>query len=437
METREKLKKILSEWAAYEIPPFYERDFNETLLRGSEILSIMGARRVGKTYLCYQLIQHLRKTLSADNVAYINLEDERLYPLNGDELTLLWDVYLELFQVDLKRKVYLFVDEIQNIPHWSKWARRLTDQNKNLKLVITGSSSKLLGQEIATELRGRTLNFTLYPLSFREYLRSQGVAVPSQPSERLLYGHDRIAFKKHFNEYVQSGGFPAVLESEHPQELLKGYYHVMFYRDLVERYQIKSIKLFEDYLALLFDQMSSHFSISSTAKKLEACGYSLSKNTLSNFSKYTQEAFLIFEVRNQSFKIKEVLRSPKKIYVIDHGLAQAVRFSSSEDRGRILENIVFLALKRKGENIRYFREKGECDFLLSDRGRPSRAIQVTQNMASRETREREFAGIQEVWDRYPLKEGIILTEDDSETLKMERHEIRVLPIWYWLLNMEG
>lgn len=175
MDTREKLKEILTEWHEFEFPDIYKRDFNYSLLKGTEVLSIIGARRAGKTYLCYQLIQKLRETLPSDNVVYINFEDERLYPLKGDELTLLWQVYLELFPVDLNKPVYLFVDEIQNVGNWSKWARRITGQNRNLKLIITGSSSKLLSKEIATELRGRTLSFTVFPLSFPEYLRAQNM----------------------------------------------------------------------------------------------------------------------------------------------------------------------------------------------------------------------------------------------------------------------
>ena len=163
METREKLKKVLMEWHEFEPPKLYERNFDYSLLKGREILSIIGARRAGKTFLCYQIALYLKKLVPADNILYLNFEDERLYPLKGDELSELWDVYLELFSVDLSKPIYFFVDEIQNAENWSKWARRITEQNRNLKLIITGSSSKLLSREIATELRGRTLSFTVYP----------------------------------------------------------------------------------------------------------------------------------------------------------------------------------------------------------------------------------------------------------------------------------
>lgn len=430
METKEKLKKILMEWREFEFPPSYPRDFDTSLLKGSEILSVIGARRAGKTYLCYQMIQELRASLPADNLMYINLEDERLYPLRGDELSLLWETYLELFSVELRQRVYIFVDEIQNIPGWSKWARRLTEQNKNVKLVITGSSSKLLSQEIATELRGRTLSFNVYPLSFKEYLKARGI---HWENKNLLYSKTRIVIKKHFYEYFKLGGFPALLQASRPQELLKEYYKVMFYRDLIDRYGIKNTKLFEDFLTLLIDQMSTTFSISSTAKKLNQFGYSFSKNTLSNFLHYAEEIFLVFQTKVYSYKLKEQLRNPKKIYCIDHGLAQAIRFAFSEDLGRILENIVYVHLRRKYENIYYFQENKECDFLIVQGPHVTQAIQVTKSLFLEKTRQREIEGLKEALLKFKLKEGVILTEDESETLKLKNLTIKIMPLWYWLL----
>ena len=434
MIARQKLKKILTEWREFEFPDIYERDFKYSLLQAVNIITIIGARRTGKTYLCYQLLQYLRKSLPPDNLLYVNFEDERLYPIKGDELTELWEVYLELFSVDLSKPVYLFLDEIQNIPYWSKWARRITEQNKKLKLIITGSSSRLFGREIATELRGRTLNFTVYPLSFREYLRAQNIVIQPEKLKNLLNSKMRIIIKKQFQAYINSGGFPATLKNTMPQELLREYYKVMFYRDLIERHKIKNIKLLEDYLALALDQFSSLYTISSTAKKLESFGHSLSKNTLSNFTKYAQDVFLVFEAKKYSFQVKKQLRLPKKLYAIDHGLLKAVRFSFSEDLGRILENIVFIALKRTNQNIYYHLNKKECDFVLGEGKNIIQAIQVCLTLSDPRTRKREIEGLEEAMIDYKLKEGLILTEDERDVIKKDDKIIRVYPIWYWLIN---
>ena len=208
----------------------------------------------------------------------------------------------------------------------------------------------------------------------------------------------------------------------------------MFYRDLIERHKIKNIRLFEDYLTLLIDQVACDFSISSTANKLMAFGHSFSKNTLSNFSKYAEEAFLVFEVKKFSHKIKEQLRAPRKLYAIDHGLIQAVRFSFSEDYGRILENIVFIELKRKGNGIFYQLGNKSCDFLISESGRVVQAIQVAKSLANPETKKREIAGLGEALEFHKLNKGLILTEDENDTIKHGKTTIEILPIWYWLIS---
>lgn len=431
MESREKLKRVLQEWAEFEPPKIYERDFNWRLLEGREILSVIGARRAGKTYLCYQMARWLRETVPAANVIYINFEDERLYPLKGDELTLLWDICRELFSIEVDKRIYLFVDEIQNIKNWPKWANRITAQNPFLKLIITGSSSKLLSKEIATELRGRSLTFKVFPFSFVEYLGAKNI---SYEIKNILYSKERPVIKKHFNAYIASGGFPAVLESENPKELLREYYSVMFYRDIAERHKIKNIRLLEDYLTLLMDQVSCSFSVSATAKKLTEFGYSFSKNTLTNFSRYAQDAFMVFEVKKYSYKIREQMRAPKKIYAIDHGLVQAVRFSFQDNYGRLMENIVYIQLQRQNKNVFYYKNSRECDFVVSDAGKVKVLFQAAKNISDSKTREREIEGLAEAMAQYKLTRGFILTEDDYEELKVREGKIIIMPLWYWLLK---
>lgn len=435
MHTKEKLKIILLEWKESTMPDIHARQFDTNYLVGNEIISIIGARRVGKTYLCYQLIKELKKNKSIPehNILYINFEDERLDPLKGDELTLLLDVYLETFDVDMSKKVYLFIDEIQNIANWAKWARRISEQYKNIKLIITGSSSKLLSREIATELRGRTIPVTIFPLSFTEYLNAQNISISL---ENILYSKNRFPIKKQFQTYLQTGGFPAILTTPKPQELLKEYYSVMFYRDIVERHNVSNISLLESYLALLIDQVACKFSISKTAVKLYEFGYSFSKNTLANFLNYAEEAYLVFTIKKYGFKLREQLRAPKKIYAIDHGLLQALRFEFIENSGRILENVVYLALRRQNESddIYYYQGKQECDFLTTNKGKVTEVIQVAKNINSITTKRREINGILETLEQLKLQHGIIITEDDHEVIESGDHTIEILPIWYWLLK---
>lgn len=430
VETKDKLRRILQEWKEFDIPAGYPRDFDVRLLEGKEILSVIGARRTGKTYLCYQMARLAKESLPADNVIYVNLEDERLSPTRGDELTLLWDVCREMLAIDMTKRVYLFVDEIQNAGNWSKWARRITDQNPNIKLIITGSSSKLLSREIATELRGRTLSVKVFPLSFKEFLSARGISVDI---DHILHSRERPLIKKAFNEYLDTGGFPAVMDSPNRKELLKEYYSVMFYRDLAERHKVKDLRLLEDYLTLLIDQTAALFSVTATAKKLAEFGHSPGKTTLSNFLRFAEDSFLVFGVKKFSFKVREQMRAPRKIYTIDHGLVRAIRFFFSEDRGRMLENIAFLHLYHQGQNIYYHQGTSECDFLAVDAGRVTGAFQVCTNMSSRKTREREMRGLVEAMETHKLKTGTILTEDENEELSVSTGKILVQPLWYRLL----
>lgn len=431
MDSSEKLKKVLYEWSEFDIPEMCNRDFDWNLLKGREILSVIGARRTGKTFLCYQMIRELRKDCPAENIVYINFEDERLHPLKGDELSILLDVCREIFSVNMNKKLFLFVDEIQNVKGWSRWARRVTEQNRNLKLIITGSSSRLLSKEIATELRGRTLSWQVFPFSFSEYLRLRGNVISEK---NILYSKERPVIKKHFNEYISMGGFPAVLQSANPRDLLREYYNVMFYRDLIERYSVENIRLLEDYLTLLIDQTACSFSISATAKKLAEFGHVFSKNTLSNYSRYAQDAFLIFEAKKYSYKVREQLRAPKKIYAVDHGLVQAVRFSFQDNYGRMMENIAYIELRRRGKEVYYYKGKRECEFMVVENGRVTEAIQVAKSMSDAKVREREISGLLEAMEQYKLKKGIILTEDENEEIKIEKQIILIEPLWHWLLR---
>jgi predicted AAA+ superfamily ATPase len=431
MESREKLKKVLYEWSEFNIPELCRRDFDVNMLKSKEILSIIGARRAGKTFLCYQMIKELRRSNPAENIIYINFEDERLYPFKGDELSIMLDVCREIFSVNMDKKLFLFVDEIQNVQGWSKWARRITDQNQNIKLVITGSSSRLLSKEIATELRGRTLSWQVFPFSFSEYLRMRGKDISGK---NILYSKERPVIKRYFNEYISTGGFPAVLQSENPRDLLREYYNVMFYRDLVERYSIENIRLLEDYLTLLIDQTACSFSISATAKKLTEFGHSFSKNTLTNYTKYAQEAFLVFEAKKYSFKVREQMRAPKKLYVVDHGLVQAVRFSFQDNYGRMMENMAYIELKRKGKEVYYYKGKHECEFIVVESGRVAEVMQITKSISDVRVREREISGIREAMKYFKLRKGLVLTEDENEEIRAEEGKILIEPLWYWLLN---
>lgn len=434
MNTKEKLKQLIIEWMEFKIPEdIINRPFNDRLMQGKKIIAIIGPRRGGKTYYCFQIIKNFLSNVHRKNILYINFEDERLYPLNGDELTLLLDAYYEIVAPQKNEKIYFFLDEIQNIPFWSKWARRISEKNPNIKLILTGSSSKLLSREIATELRGRSLSFMVYPFSFKEFLVFKRIKYDLKTA---LYGKDRSKIKKAFNEFIEFGGFPEIFQEKLKQQILQEYYNAMFYNDIVERFGVKNASLLEDFLKMEINSFSSMASVSKIAKTLESMGRKASKTTLSKYLSYAKSVFLLFELSVYDYKIKEQMRHLKKIYAIDTGLLNAIRFSFSADYGRILENLVFLEFLKTGKDIFYYRGSYECDFLVKDGRKIAGAFQVARSIADYSVKQREIRGLTEAMDAYGLKEGIILTEDENEEFKHENKKIKVLPVWYWALGIK-
>ncbi|MBN1962225.1 MAG: ATP-binding protein, partial [Deltaproteobacteria bacterium] len=402
----------------------------------NRITSIIGPRRAGKTFVCFEIISDLLKQkIPRENIIYMNFEDERLVPLDGRELTYLLDVHAELFEYDQNKQLYCFLDEIQNVPNWSKWVRRTIDQKKNVTIFLTGSSSKMLSLEIATELRGRGTSITIFPYAFAEFLRAHGQN--EKYSEKLLFLSQRNIYKKYFNEYFAKGGFPEIIPYKEYKDVLQHYYRTMFTRDIVERFSIKNVRQLEDFLKIQITRFASLSSISNSAKEMKDIGYSLSKNTLVNYLKYAEDIFLLFAVKKFDYKVTRQMRAPHKIYAVDHGLLNAVRFSSSEDRGRILENIAFMELRRRFENIYYHRGAAECDFVVMNKSKVIQCLQACWSIENKETIEREIHGLLEALHVYKLNQGIILTNHEYADLERDGKKIVIRPLWHFALKPLG
>lgn len=436
MQTKEKLKILLTRWHEFKSPAIIERDFNYSLLDSRLILSIVGVRRGGKTFLLYQIMQNLQSP--RENIIYINFEDEALYPLVGDELQNLLPVYFELFNPNPDYTIYLLLDEIQNIPYWEKWVRRVYDTEKNIKIIITGSTSKLTGKEIATALRGRTITFNLYPFSFKEFLKTSDFKFDPKT---IAYSREKPILMKRLNEYLKYGGFPQILfeEEENKNMVLQEYYRAIFYRDVVEKYTIRNIKLLETFLKLTTSNASCLVSFSKTESFLKTLGFKVSKATLIEYMNYFTSCFLCFEVPIFSYKIKDQLQYPRKIYSIDTGLTNAVSFKFSKDEGRIYENTAFLELKRRGEEEIYYwknRQGKEVDFILKSGIEPTQLIQVCSNVEEIKTKEREIKTIICAMEEFKLNQGLIITEDYDGEEKMDNKRIRFVSLWRWLLGID-
>jgi len=430
MRTEEKLKNMLEDWKEFKIPDLVEREFDEAFLYNEKILTITGPRRAGKTFLCYQLIEKLRNEVPEDNIVYINFEDERLHPLKGDELSKLLEIYYEMFSPTEDRK-YFFLDEIQVMEDWERWCRRIDEQEKNIKLIVTGSSSKVMPMELSTSLRGRSLNWKVFPFSFKEFLKAKEIEL--EKDENIYYStKKRSKIKGLFNEFLNYGGFPEiVLEEEEvlKKKTLQEYFSTIFYKDIIERFNVGNIPALEDFFKMRLDNFACKMTYTQSRKNLKSIGHKIGKATLKRYLTYAGNVFFLFELEKYVANRKKRKRASRKVYPIDTGLVNAVRFDFSQEYGRALESLVFIELKRREKELYYHENNGECDFIIKEGRDFKTAIQVTKTLE--DTREREVRGLESAMKSHDIEKGLILTENEKESFD---GDIEVMPVWLWLLK---
>lgn len=429
----EKLRYILAEWFAGSLPPYINRNISQNLFDNRHILSLAGVRRSGKTYVFYQIIDQLRKTIPDTNIIYIDFEDDRLLPIDGSEIRELLNVYKQNFQCEKTFPIYLFLDEVQNIPDWDKSVRRIFNREQNVRIAITGSSSKLLSSEIATALRGRTLSHYVSPLTFPEFLRFKNLEIANL--DNISYSPQKNEVLRLFNEFLEFGSFPQVVLSEKKIQILQEYFRAIFYRDIVERYEIRQIRVFENFIKLVIQSMASRFSFGKINNTLATIGHKVGKATLIDYMAKIESAFLAFQVPIYAYSVKDQLQYPRKVYVIDNGLRNSVTFRFSPDRGRLLENLVFNQIYRRVENeIYYWADKNglEVDFVVKQGTAVVKLIQVCESLSDAKTRQREIRALKKAMAEFSLDSSTILTYDESGMETIDNKQINIIPIWLWL-----
>ncbi len=428
--TKEVLLTIVAEWLReWEIPPLLSRNLKtidpEKLKR---VLAIVGPRRAGKTYFMFQLILSLLHNgrYSKEDILFIDFEDYRLSGFTEREVD---NLFAAFHQLSGRYPRYLFLDEVHNLPNWNRVLRTLHSKQR-YKIVISGSNSKLLGREIATELRGRHEELLMMPFSFKEYLQFQGISFTSSSIHTAARGSILAAF----DDFIRRGGFPEVIMANNFAErrkLLQSYYKTMFYRDILERYKIKAQQVLDALMSNFLETYSSIFSISKFENQLKRNNLPGSKRTIANYLYYLQDAFFIFANEKFSFSPRKRIMNPKKVYLADTGFA-VLGSPFGENRGRILENVVAIELFRRGLELYYFKGKKECDFIIKLGTRPVCAIQVCWEVTER-NRKREITGLIEACKTLRLTEGFVLTYDQEQQLQVEDIKIHILPVWKWLI----
>ncbi len=417
---KEEFKTILAEFEKSELPKLVRREYT---LPPHDLVAVVGPRRAGKTYFLFQQIAELGK----ENCLFMNFERGALAGISAREFGDMLMAYKELYGKEPK---YIMLDEIQVVKDWEIGVRELHDKRK-YNIVITGSSSKLLPREIATQLRGRVVSILLLPFSFREFLRARGVEI----DEFSIYA-EKATILKNLDDYLQNGGFPEpTLKPEIYEELMASLRDGIFYRDIVERFRIRKVKTFEFFTKLLVSYFSSYYTYSKLVNILASSGAKVSKNTLIEFTKMLEECLLVFSVERFQPKIKEILRAPKKVYVVDTGLIKFFAPKFSKDVGRLMENCVFLELKRRGRGeIFYFKANDkEVDFVVKEGLRIKQLIQVTYASGKDEIERREIKSLIKASELLKCNDLLMITWDYEDELKVRNRLIKCLPLWKWLL----
>ncbi|WP_291593526.1 ATP-binding protein [Bacteroides sp.] len=382
----------------------------------------VGLRRAGKSYLMYQRIQNLLKEgHKAEEILYFNFEDDRLVNLTIDDLDLIKICYEELYAY---RPIF-FLDEIQIVQHWERFARRLADQK--YRVYVTGSNAKMLSSEIATTLGGRFIVQNVYPFSFQEYLKANHIIV-----ESTWYFKNRAEIVRSFSEYFYYGGLPELelVEGAEKRQWLSNLFNKIFFGDLITRYSIRNDLAMKVLIRKLAESVKQPSSFSRLSNIVSSTGAKTTTDTIIDYLEFLQATWLIFSLENYASKLAEKV-SNRKYYFIDNGLLTLFLIDPVTS---LLENLVAVTLKKKYEEELYFYHQNiEVDFYIPA---VKLAVQVSYSLKEEVTRKREITALLKMSTVMEVDKLLIITNDEEELIIEDGKEITVIPIWKWLLEFE-
>ncbi len=397
----------------------------------------IGVRRCGKSTYLFQIMAALiANGVSRNNICYLNFFDDRLHALQQGGLDQVIEAYYSLYpEKKNKEKVYCFFDEIQVIPNWEPFIDRLL-RTENCEIYISGSSAQMLSTEIATQMRGRALSWELFPFSFQEYLNAQEIDSTGQFSTKK-----RLLVQKGFENYWETGGFPEVakLEKHLRIKIHQEYLHAILFRDLVERHDISHPTAVVDLAYKLIDTTASLYTINSLTGYLQSLSHKVPKSAVTDYIKWFEDAYFLFTVRIFDTSLSRSNANPKKVYCIDHALVTSISSGILINSGHLLENMVFLALRRMSSKIYYYKTNNnrEVDFLIQRQDRSKLLIQVCESLVNEQTKKREIAALTEAMTELKLNSAIIVTRSEEDEINIDDKTISVTPIWRYLLENES
>ncbi|MCJ7516795.1 MAG: ATP-binding protein [Methanomassiliicoccales archaeon] len=411
-EQREEIDYRFGKWKLVERELPKERVLE--YLKAPNILAVLGVRRCGKTTFSLML--------ERERCGYVNFDDERMIGIEAEELN---DVLQALYELHGPEMEYIILDEIQNVAGWELFANRL---RRTKKVIVTGSNSKLLAGELATHLTGRYMDFTLFPFSFREFLKLKEQEVD-------VYSTASIAEAKNaLRQYLKTGGFPeAHLLGP---GMVSRIYGDIIQKDILRRHRIRRERQFFDFARYLVSNFSKEITFRKTANVTSLGNI----HTIRKYVGYLESSYLVFLINRFSFKLKEQMKAPKKVYCIDTGIVNSMAFRFSEDMGRIMENVVAVELMRRnayvgGGSLFYWKDhqQREVDFVVKSNGSVGRLIQVSDASSRVDIEDREIKSLVLASDQLRCRNLMMITWD----FEGEVDSVECVPLWKWLLKPRG
>ena len=422
------------------IDDFHERELPDPVPRDQYLPGIahkadvvIGMRRAGKTWFCYQKIaETLAAGVHKTRFLYLNFEDDRLLDFEVNHFQHILDVFYGKHPEHRDDVCYFFFDEIQRIDRWEMFIRRVLD-TENIRIVLTGSSSKLLSADIATSLRGRSLTVEMFPYIFLEFLKTRG-SITGKP--RTFGAKTSSMLRKAIRDYFETGGFPEVQEMDAhlSTEILQGYIDSVLLKDVIERHRVSNVIALKHLVRHIMNAAGGKFSVNKFYNTMKSMSVKCTKNSLYEYLDHLIDAFLFYRVPIHSRSEKARVINPAKIYTIDTGLLKAMTFRNASDNGPHLENLVYMHLRRNGYDVSYVTTTDgyETDFFARQKNTGDVSlIQACWDMSDKKTFERELRGLKSAMKEFSIPAGTIVTWDDAALLD---GGIRVVPIWKWLLT---
>ena len=431
---KEEIIKKIEDFRELGIDHYFRRESEINIIEKS-VSTIIGSRRSGKSYRMYQIIDDLISESfinSIEQVCILDFDNPIFANMKSSELLKIEETFLYLNpEYTLKTPLLFIFDEIHKIKGWEDYVINLS-RNGNWKVFITGSSSKLLKNDIATELRGKSITSEVYPLSFKEFLLFNNI-------EKITFStRGKAQIQNLFEEYLKWGSFPIIPKTaiRYRSSVLREYFDTMILNDILQRYNVSNPKQCIKLYNYLLSNIAKPYTVKSAYKFIKSQNMSISVDAINKYIDYAQDAFLIFSVPIFTDSLKLESRNYKKLYCIDWGIANHNSLNWDGYYSRAFENMIYIHLKRKYKDVRYYltqKARREVDFIISDDyAKPIMAIQASMSIDSKETLKREVTALIKTATYFNIKENFIITNNNEQIIKENGITINVMPAYKFL-----